>query len=108
MSSSRKLDFDASSSSVYTGKTGAVEDIEAEKSKIVMVDNYREPVELPPFLNVKKNSWEIIVNEYHIQPNHKLVSDIYITLLTILYCINIIILFKICSVSLVILLMKVF
>ncbi|KEH27314.1 hypothetical protein MTR_5g004830 [Medicago truncatula] len=72
MSSSRKLDFDASSSSVDTKKIDVAEDVVAEKSEIVIVDNYREPVEVPPFLNVKRNSWEIIVNEYHVHPNHKL------------------------------------
>jgi len=46
----------------------------AEKREVVMEDNYSEAVEVPHFLNVKKNYWEIIVNEAHIQPNHKLVS----------------------------------
>lgn len=88
MSSPRKLHFDSSSISVDVKKTKPLEDVESEKSKMQILDNYREPVELPPFLNVKRNSWEIIVNESHIQPNHKLVSVIFINFLAILYCIN--------------------
>ncbi|RHN40820.1 putative DNA-binding pseudobarrel domain-containing protein [Medicago truncatula] len=79
MSSPRKLHFDSSSSSVEVKKTEPLEDVESEKSKMQILDNYREPVELPPFLNVKRNSWEIIVNESHMQPNHKLRLPAHLT-----------------------------
>jgi len=76
MSSSRKLNFNPSTSSADSTDKAAVEDVLADKPTVEIVDNYREPVEVPPFLNVKKNSWEIIINESHMQPNHKLVSFI--------------------------------
>lgn len=77
MSSSKKLDFDACTSSVDAKETDAAEDLVADKLSLEILDNYREPVEVHPFLNVKRNSWEFIIYESHIQPSHKLVSVYY-------------------------------
>jgi hypothetical protein len=38
-------------------------------------DDYKEPVFVPLFLNMKKTSWEIIINESHLNPTHRLVRN---------------------------------
>jgi len=39
-----------------------------------LTNDYKEPVEVPMFLNLKKKSWEIIINEAHLNSTHYLVS----------------------------------
>jgi hypothetical protein len=36
-------------------------------------DDYREPIPVPPCLNVRTNSWEVLIHSGHLRPTHKLV-----------------------------------
>jgi len=45
------------------------------KPTIDLTNDYKEHVDVPLFLNFKKNSSEIILNESHLNPTHRLVRN---------------------------------